>query len=98
MPALIALCFTALGKPTLGSLVALGEISISGTLITEDELANSLQVLGFPPDKLFSRENIGSHSGCIQTDYCAYKGVEEGYSVSSQHIIRKTEYFLIGLS
>ena len=41
---LIALCSIALGKPVLSSLAVLGEISISGTLIKVDELANSLQV------------------------------------------------------
>jgi ATP-dependent Lon protease len=44
LPTLIALCSIALGKPTLSSLVVLGEISISGTLIKADELANALQV------------------------------------------------------
>ena len=44
LPTLIALCSVALGKPTQGSLVVLGEISISGTMIKVDELANALQV------------------------------------------------------
>ena len=44
LPTLIALCSIALGRPTLGSLVVLGEISISGTMIKVDELANALQV------------------------------------------------------
>lgn len=44
LPTLIALCSVALGRPTLGSLVVLGEISISGTMIKVDELANALQV------------------------------------------------------
>lgn len=44
LPTLIALCSIALGKPTLSSLAVLGEISISGTLIKVDELANALQV------------------------------------------------------
>lgn len=44
LPTLIALCSIALGKPALGSLAMLGEISISGTLIKAEELANSLQV------------------------------------------------------
>ena len=44
LPTLIALCSVALLKPTISSLVVLGEISISGTLIKVDELANSLQV------------------------------------------------------
>ena len=43
LPSLIALCSIALGRPTLGSLAVLGEISISGTLIKVDELANTLQ-------------------------------------------------------
>ena len=44
LPSLIALCSIALSRPTLGSLAVLGEISISGTLIKVDELANALQV------------------------------------------------------
>lgn len=41
---LIALCSIALGKPVLPSLAVLGEISISGSLIKAEDLANSLQV------------------------------------------------------
>ena len=44
LPTLIALCSIALAKPTVSSLAVLGEISISGTLIKVDELANALQV------------------------------------------------------
>lgn len=44
MPTLIALTSIALGKPVQSSMVVLGEISISGTLIKVDELANTLQV------------------------------------------------------
>ncbi len=44
LPTLIALCSIALGKPVQSSLVVLGEISISGTIIKVDELANTLQV------------------------------------------------------
>ena len=43
LPSLIALCSIALGKPTQGSLAVLGEISISGTMIKVDELANTSQ-------------------------------------------------------
>ncbi len=43
LPSLIALCSIALGRPTLGSMAVLGEISISGTMIKVDELANTLQ-------------------------------------------------------
>ena len=41
---LIAICSIALGKPALPSLAVLGEISISGSLIKAEDLANSLQV------------------------------------------------------
>jgi ATP-dependent Lon protease len=44
LPTLVALCSIALGKPTQGSLAVLGEISISGTLMKAEELANTLQV------------------------------------------------------
>lgn len=44
LPTLIALSSVALGKPVANSLAVLGEISIAGTLIKVDELANSLQV------------------------------------------------------
>lgn len=44
LPTLIALCSIALGKPTVGTLAVLGEISISGSMIKVDELANTLQV------------------------------------------------------
>lgn len=44
LPTLIALCSIALGRPTVGTLAVLGEISISGTILKVDELANSLQV------------------------------------------------------
>ncbi len=44
LPTLIAMCSIALGKPTASSLAVLGEISISGTILKVDELANALQV------------------------------------------------------
>ena len=44
LPTLISLCSIALGKHVQSSLVVLGEISISGTIIKTDELANVLQV------------------------------------------------------
>ena len=44
MPTLVALCSIALSRPVQSSTVVLGEISISGTLIKVDELANALQV------------------------------------------------------
>ena len=44
MPSLIALASIALNKPVQSSMAVLGEISISGTIIKVDELANALQV------------------------------------------------------
>ncbi|MBQ2776002.1 MAG: protease Lon-related BREX system protein BrxL [Peptococcaceae bacterium] len=44
LPTLIAISSAALNKPTLSSLAVLGEISISGSLIKVEELANVLQV------------------------------------------------------
>lgn len=44
LPTLIAICSIALNKPTLGSLAILGDISISGTVIKVENLANCLQV------------------------------------------------------
>ena len=44
LPTLIALCSIALRKPVQSSLVVLGEISISGTIIKVNELASTLQV------------------------------------------------------
>ncbi len=40
----ISICSIALNKPTQSSLAVLGEISIAGSLIKVDELANALQV------------------------------------------------------
>jgi len=44
LPSLIAICSIALSKPTLSSLVVLGEFSIGGSLLKVEELANVLQV------------------------------------------------------
>ncbi len=44
LPTLIALASVALNKPMVSSLAVLGEISIAGTMIKVDELANFLQV------------------------------------------------------
>ena len=44
LPTLIAICSAALGRPALSSLAVLGEISISGTILKAEELANVLQV------------------------------------------------------
>ena len=44
LPTLVSICSIALGKPSLANLAIIGDISISGTLIKADELANVLQV------------------------------------------------------
>ena len=44
LPTLIALASIALSRPVLSTLAVLGEISIAGTMLKVDELANSLQV------------------------------------------------------
>lgn len=44
LPTVIAIASIALNKPTLSSLAVLGEISISGSVIKVEELANVLQV------------------------------------------------------
>lgn len=44
LPTLIAIASAALNKPTLSSIAILGEISISGTIMKVEELANVLQV------------------------------------------------------
>lgn len=44
MPTLVALSSVALGRSVQSSMVVLGEMSISGTLIKVEELANTLQV------------------------------------------------------
>lgn len=44
MPTLVALCSIAVGRPVQSSMVVLGEMSISGTLMKVEELADTLQV------------------------------------------------------
>ena len=44
LPTLIALASIAMSKPTISSLAVLGDISIAGTVMKADELANTLQV------------------------------------------------------
>ncbi len=44
LPTLIALCSITLGRSVLSSTAVLGEISISGTLIKVENLADTLQV------------------------------------------------------
>ena len=44
LPTIVAICSIALGKPTITSMAILGDVSIGGTLIKVEELANTLQV------------------------------------------------------
>lgn len=44
LPTIIAICSVVLGKPAISSLAILGDVSIGGTLIKVEELANTLQV------------------------------------------------------
>ena len=44
LSSLVALCSIALGRPVKSSMAVLGEMSIGGTLLKVDELANTLQV------------------------------------------------------
>ena len=44
LPTLVALCSIGLRRPVQSSMVVLGEMSIGGTLLKVDELANTLQV------------------------------------------------------
>ncbi|MCI5863829.1 MAG: protease Lon-related BREX system protein BrxL [Cloacibacillus porcorum] len=44
LPTLVAIASAALGKPTLSGIAILGEISINGTILKVEELANVLQV------------------------------------------------------
>ena len=44
LPAMVAICSVALNKPVLSSAVILGDLSIGGTMIKVEELANTLQV------------------------------------------------------
>ncbi|MDE1547825.1 BREX system Lon protease-like protein BrxL [Jeotgalibaca caeni] len=44
LPTLIAICSAALDKPAINSVVVLGDLSIGGTIIKVEELANVLQV------------------------------------------------------
>lgn len=44
LPAVVAICSVALNKPALSSAVVLGDLSIGGTIMKVEELANTLQV------------------------------------------------------
>ncbi|MNO27928.1 hypothetical protein D3C76_178140 [compost metagenome] len=44
LPAVVAICSVALNKPALSTAVILGDLSIGGTIMKVEELANTLQV------------------------------------------------------
>ncbi len=44
LPSVVAICSVALNKPILSSAVVLGDLSIGGTIMKVEELANTLQV------------------------------------------------------
>lgn len=44
LPAVVAICSVALNKPSVSSAVVLGDLSIGGTIMKVEELANTLQV------------------------------------------------------
>ena len=74
----------ALGKPVQSSMVVIGEISISGTLIKVDELANTLQVcLDSGAKKILlpsiSMRELGSVPDDLAAafDFISYRSAEE---------------------
>ncbi len=84
MPTLIALASIALNRPVQSSMVILGEMSISGTLIKVDELANSLQVcLDSGAKKVLlpsiSMRELGNVPDDLAAafDYISYRSAEE---------------------
>lgn len=73
MPTLIAICSIALGKPTISTLAVLGEISISGTIIKVDELANALQVcLDSGAKKVLLPITSAADLGSVPSDLIGY--------------------------
>ena len=84
MPTLVALCSIALGRPIQSSMVVLGEMSISGTLIKVDELANTLQVcLDGGAKKVLMPATCMAELATVSTDlstafdFILYKSAEE---------------------
>lgn len=84
MPTLIALCSIALNRPVQSSMAVLGEISISGTLIKVEELANTLQVcLDSGAKKVLlpsiSMRELGNVPDDLAAafDYISYRSAEE---------------------
>ena len=84
MPTLIALASIALNRPVQSAMVVLGEMSISGTLIKVDELANSLQVcLDSGAKKVLlpsiSMRELGNVPDDLAAafDYISYRSAEE---------------------
>ena len=72
-------CSIALGRPTVSTLAVLGEISISGTILKVDELANSLQ-------EMCIRDRYGADTLEENLDYIAKALGNKGST--SREIIR----------
>lgn len=84
LPTLIALCSIAFGKPAVSTLAILGEISISGTLIKVEGLANALQVcLGSGAKKVLLPITSAGDLGTVPADLVGsfnlifYSGAED---------------------
>ncbi len=84
MPTLIALCSIALSRPVQSSMVVLGEMSIGGTLMKIEELANTLQVcLDSGAKKILMPAVCMADLVAVPTDlttsfdFILYKSVEE---------------------
>lgn len=93
LPTLIALSSVALGKPVASSLAVLGEISIAGTLIKVDELANSLQVcLDSGAKKVLLPIVSAADIGAVPSDLIGCFKCRASVSVNSE--IMKTNIFI----
>ena len=84
MPTLIALSSIAMARPVQSSMVVLGEMSISGTLMKVDELADTLQVcLDSGTKKILmpaiSMPDLATVPADLSTafDFILYKSAEE---------------------
>ena len=97
LPTLIALCSIALRKPTLNSLAVLGEISIAGTMLKVDELANALQVcLDSGAKKVLLPITSAADLGLVPADFEPHpvKRTEKKYKVfpASSHSLLAAFY------
>lgn len=84
LPTLVALCSIALSRPVQSAMVVLGEMSIGGTLMKIEELANTLQVcLDSGAKKILMPAVCMADLASVPTDlatsfdFILYKSVEE---------------------